>query len=78
MTGTLIKEYGSFSIKDEEGKIHSISKEEKTITLNEGDTVVFKLINEYPECCEAFCDGDETCMICYVNNVVAEIIAFEV
>lgn len=38
-----------------------------------GQIVEYELDNEYPTHCDVFCDGDETCMICYAKNRVAVI-----
>jgi len=54
-----------------EGKSYAISKTQKNHILQEGEKVDVTIDTEYPEACDSFCDGDETCMIClYNNNVV--------
>jgi cold shock CspA family protein len=39
--------------------------------LEHGQEVEYELDNEYPASCKDFCDGDETCVICYHKNIVA-------
>jgi hypothetical protein len=55
----------------ENGEVFSISKYQKNHGLNEGQKVVVKIDTEYPESCDTFCEGDESCIICLCNNKVA-------
>ena len=55
----------------ENGEVFSISKYQKNHGLSEGQKVVVKIDTEYPESCDSFCEGDETCIICLCNNKVA-------
>lgn len=59
-------------VDGEDGKSYPITKHDKR-KLEKGTEVEFELDNEYPESCDSFCDGDETCIICYSKNVVATI-----
>lgn len=60
-------------VKLDNGETYPISKHQKNIELSEGQKVVVNIDTEYPESCDnnPFCDGDETCIICLVNNKVA-------
>jgi hypothetical protein len=55
----------------ENGEVFSISKYQKNHGLGEGQRVVVKIDTEYPESCDTFCEGDESCIICLCNNKVA-------
>jgi len=55
----------------ENGEVFSISKYQKNHGLGEGQKVVVKIDTEYPESCDTFCEGDESCIICLCNNKVA-------
>jgi hypothetical protein len=55
----------------ENGEVFSISKYQKNHGLGEGQKVVVKIDTEYPESCDTFCEGDESCIICLNNNKVA-------
>jgi hypothetical protein len=59
-----------------DGKEYRISKNQNDIKPELGTSINVELINEYPEGCDnnPFCDGDETCMICYYNNTVAKVL----
>jgi hypothetical protein len=65
------KIYGVY-VKGEDGTTHRITKHETRKFENDTE-VEYELDNEYPESCDSFCDGDETCIICYHENVVAKI-----
>jgi len=58
-------------VKLDNGETYPISKYQKNHKLSEGQKVVVKIDTEYPESCDSFCDGDETCIICLYNNKVA-------
>ena len=58
-------------VKLDNGEIYPISKYQKNHGLGEGQKVFVKIDAEYPESCDSFCDGDETCIICLCNNKVA-------
>lgn len=53
-----------------------ISKYQKNHGLLDGRMVVVKIDTEYPESCDSnpFCEGDETCVVCLLNNKVAVLI----
>lgn len=53
------------------GQVYPVSKYQKDKKLIVGEEVEVKLENEYPESCDVFCEGDETCMICFYGNEVA-------
>jgi guanylate kinase len=58
-------------VKLDNGETYPISKYQKNHELSEGQKVVVKIDTEYPESCDSFCEGDETCIICLCNNKVA-------
>lgn len=56
-----------------ENDIYSFSKNTDLTNLNVGDEIEIQIDCEYPASCDnnPFCEGDETCIICYYRNPVA-------
>lgn len=72
MTGKIIDQGWGKYVQTENGESYPISRYINPILLIVGQQVEFTIENEYPDC-GAFCDGDETCIICYNRNVVARL-----
>jgi hypothetical protein len=51
----------------------SITKTQKNHNYEVGTEVGIEIGTEYPEDCDnnPFCEGDETCSICLINNKIA-------
>jgi len=72
MKGKIVDQGWGKYVQNENGETFPVSRYNNQLTLVADQQVEYTLENEYPDC-GAFCDGDETCIICYNHNIVARL-----
>jgi hypothetical protein len=72
MIGKITIEGKRISVVDQvNGEAFPLGQRHDDQHLEHGQEVEYEIDNEYPASCKDFCDGDETCVICYLKNKVA-------